>query len=507
VRRVTALLILGLLQGCSFEPHFTRPNAAIPRSWPVGDAYLWQAEAALPSLSYRDVFKDPKLQAIIVEALANNQDLRQAVANIASARAQFHVQRAALFPQIDATASITREHVSNVGTTAGTTAPGSGGNSSGGSAGGGASQTGVSRTIDEIEAGTTAWEVDLFGRLRSLTHSAFDLYLGQEAAARAARLTLVAGVANAYLQLAADRSLLAIAIDTEKSAQITVDLTQARLNGGVAPRTDLRQAQTVLATAQADEANQRTLVAQDRNALELLVGAKVADDMLPSSIEAVAGLLGELPAGLDSAILLRRPDVVEAEYQLRGANARIGAARAAFLPRISLTGLAGLASGSLGSLFAGGAFAWTVEPSVTQPIFDAGANAGNLSYAKAQREFYLAGYQKAIQTAFREVADGLARRGTIGAQVAADLLNLNAAEDSYRLALARYRMGVDPYLNTLDAQRTLYAARITIANVQLIKAQNLVTLYQALGGDQLIENLPGTDAARRELEQVGRTTN
>ena len=348
-------------------------------------------------------------------------------------------------------------------------------------------------------AGATSWEIDLFGRLRSLTRATFDIYLGQEAAARAARLTLVADIANAYLQLAADRSLLAIALDTASSAQTTVTLTQARLDGGVAPRTDLRQAQTVLATARADQANVTALVAQDRNALDLLVGAPVADALLPPSIEAVDALLGELPAGLDSQVLLRRPDVVQAEYQLRAANARIGAARAAFLPRISLTGLAGLSSTALSALFTGGAFTWTVAPSASIPIFDGGANAGNLAYAHAQRDYYVANYQKTIQTAFREVADALARRGTIDAQLAADQLNLEAAQDTLNLDVQRYRTGIDPYLNTLDAQRTLYDARRTISTARLTRAQNLVALYQQLGADALIADLPGGQAAEGDL--------
>ena len=230
--------------------------------------------------------------------------------------------------------------------------------------------------------------------------------------------------------------------------------------------------------------------AQDLNALQLLVGAPVADAQLPATIEDADASLAELPAGVDSSILLRRPDVVEAEYYLRAANARIGAARAAFFPRISLTAVAGFASTALSNLFTGGAFSWTVAPSATLPIFDGGANAGNLAYARAQREAYLASYQKAIQTAFREVADALARRGTIDAELSADQLNATAAEDRLTLDTARYRQGIDPYLSTLDAQRTFYAARRTLVNARLAKAQNLVDLYRTLGGDQLVEASP-----------------
>lgn len=487
MKRIAALLALTALTGCTLEPHYARPAPAIPPHFPLGDAYLRQSEATLPSVSYRDIFRDPRLQAVIAQALANNQDLAQALANIQSARALYRVQRADIFPPMDASGGVTLRHNPDNGTPAG-----SQGNSGAGGGASGGSNNGGHTTSYDIQAGTTAWEIDLFGRLRSLSHSAFDQYLASEAAARATRLTLVADIANAWLKLGADRSLLAIAEDTEKSAQVSVDLTQARLNGGVAPRTDLRQAQTVLATAQADRARQQTLVAQDINALQLLIGAPPAEASLPSSIEDADGSLAELPAGLDSSILLRRPDVVEAEYQLRAANARIGAARAAFFPRVALTAVAGLASGGLSSLFTGGAFNWTVAPSATLPIFDWGANAGNLAYSKAQRDADLAAYQKAIQTAFRETADALARRGTIDAEVAADQLNLTAAQDTFTLDTARYKQGIDPYLNTLVSQRTFYAARQTMVAIRLTKAQNLVSLYQVLGGDQLVESLPPT---------------
>ena len=480
MKRMAALLALSTLTACSMDPHYVRPTPAVPQSFPQGDAYPREAEAPLPGVSYRDIFRDARLQSIVEQALANNQDLRQALANIQSARALYRVQRADIFPQIDASAGTTTRR----GSTQGGTNTGTGGTANGGTSGHN------TVTTYDVQAGTTAWEIDLFGRLQSLSRSAFNQYLASDAAARATRLTLVSDIADAWLKLAADRSLLLIAEDTEKSAQTSVDLTQKRLDGGIAPRTDLRQAQTVLATAQADHARQTTLVAQDINALQLLVGAPVADNLLPATIEDADGKLAELPAGLDSTILLRRPDVVEAEYQLRASNARIGAARAAFFPRISLTAIAGLASTALSDLFTGGAFGWTVAPTAALPIFDGGANAGNLAYARAQKLGYIAAYQKAIQTAFREVSDALARRGTIDAETRADQLNATAAEDTLNLDIARYRQGIDPYLNTLDAQRTFYAARQTVVNIRLTRAQNLVDLYQTLGGDQLVEAMP-----------------
>jgi multidrug efflux system outer membrane protein len=480
-RLITLLCCASTLSACTLEPRYVRPTPAAPPSWPVGDSYLRSTEASLPAVSYRDIFRDPRLLLIIDRALANNQDLRIALANVESARAQYRIQRADLLPEIDANARLNTGDSGNTRNSNGSTT-GTGGTTTGTGNSGSGRTTTYSANI-----GMTSFEIDLFGRIRSLTKAALQTYLGTEAAARSARLTLVSEVASAYLTLAADRSLLTIATETEASAQRSVDLTRARLQGGIAPRTDVRQAETVLAQAQSDRANQTTLVAQDRNALELLVGSPVPDSDLPASIESVDGLLAELPAGLDSRILLRRPDVVQAEYQLRAANARIGAARANFFPTISLTALAGFASTALSSLFTGGAFAWSVAPSATLPVFDAGANASNLAYAKAQRDLAVAQYQKTIQTAFREVADALARRGTIDRQFKAQLDLEASASDNYMLANARYREGIDAYLTTLDAQRTLYSARKSLASARLVHADNLVTLYRTLGGDQLLD--------------------
>jgi len=480
VRGAIALgVVTTLLAGCTLEPHYARPAAAIPTTWPVGPAYPASSEPAAPSVSYRDVFRDPHLLAILGKALANNQDLRAAMANVEIARAQYRIQRAELLPRIEATGNFTENHGPlTVGGTNGVTTR----------------VPNTSRTYN-VDVGFNAFELDLFGRLRSLTHAAQEQYLATEAGARAARLTLVGETADAYLTLAADRSLLAIARDTQASASKTVDLTRARLTGGIAPRTDLRQAETLLNQASSDVAALMTQVAQDRNALELLTGAPVADADLPTAIEGVDGLLSEVPAGLDSHVLLRRPDVAEAEYRLRAANAQIGAARAAFFPTISLTALAGQASPALGALFNGGNRTWQFGGNVAQTLFAGGANVAGLAQTKAQRELATANYQKAVQTAFREVADALARRGTIKDQMAAQEGLLTAATDSYNLEVARYREGVDPYLNTLDAQRTLYTARRSLAATRLEQATNLVALYQTLGGDRSLDAMPVTRAA------------
>jgi multidrug efflux system outer membrane protein len=452
----------------SMEPHYERPAPSVPGSWPVGDAYLRQSEATLPAVTYQQIFRDPRLQTLIGQALVNNQDLLVAAANIAAAREQYHIQRANQLPQLDANAGVTltgdRDKTVSADYQAGLSVP--------------------------------SFELDLFGRLRSLSHVQLERYFATAAGARATRLTLVAEIADGWLAYAADASLLLIARETAASAEKSVTLTRLRLQGGIAPRTDLRQAEQILTSAQADLAQQRTLVAQDINALQLLVGTPIDPKLLPASIDEAAPTIGELPAGLDSYVLLRRPDVVEAEYQLRAANAQIGAARAALFPKISLTGLLGFASSALTSLFTGGAFGWQASADAAYTIFNAGAGRANVRLSEAQRTAALGTYQKAIQTAFREVADALARQGTMADQLAARQKQQSAAADYYLLAEARYKAGVDNFLSTLDAQRSYYSAQQLLVQTKLTAARNRVDLYQSLGGDSLLDAAPSPSASR-----------
>ena len=441
------------------QPAYVRPGPSIPASWPQGDAYLRQTEATLPAVTHRDIFQDTRLQTLIEQALANNRDLMVAAANIAAAREQVRIQRAQQLPQIDATARASAD------------SGGDGENVS---------------TRYEVGVGINAFEIDLFGRLRSLTDVQRNRYFATEAAARATRLALVADIATAWLTYAADASLLSIAEDTVASAEKSVRLTRARLQGGIAPRTDLRQAEQILEGARADAADQRTALAQDVNLLRLLVGAEIDATLLPASIDQAAPTVKELPAGLDSLILLRRPDVVEAEYQLRAANAQIGVARAALFPRITLTGLLGFASTSLAGLFSGGAFQWSPGSDVTYTIFQGGAGRANVRLTEAQRDAAVATYQRTIQRAFREVADALARRGTIGEQLRARQSQREAAADTYLLTEARYRNGIESFLGSLDAQRSYYSSQRTLVLSRLETATNLVDLYRSLGGDSLL---------------------
>ncbi|MFL6725419.1 MAG: efflux transporter outer membrane subunit [Sphingomicrobium sp.] len=476
MKRSACLLAL-LASACTtMEPKYVRPDPAIPASWPIGDPYLAQAEIGLPVLTYQQVFTDPRLQTLIREALANNRDLMVAASNIAAAREQYHIQRAQLLPTVNAGAGVTVS---------------------------GDKSNNVSANYN---AGiqVPSFEVDLFGRVRSLTHVQLERYLATEAGARATRLTLVANVVSAWLDYGADSSLRLIAEQTAASAQKSVQLTQLRLRGGVAPRTDLDQAEQILAGAQADLARQRTAVAQDVNALQLLVGAPIDASLLPGSIDEAFGKIAPVPAGLDSYVLLRRPDVLQAEYQLRAANAQIGAARAALFPRITLTGLLGFASSALAKLFTGGAFGWSAGADATYTIFQSGAGHANVRLSQAQRNAAVATYQKTIQSAFRDVADALARRGTMNDEIAARQRDQSAAADNYTLTEARYREGIDPFLTVLVAQRSYYSAQQTMVQTKLTAAQNIVDIYQSIGGDTLLQATPVCQALPGDTSNAGK---
>ncbi len=459
--RIRALLMASTLAlaGCSLAPKTVLPAPPVPQSWPAGDAYLLQSEAALPILSYKSVFTDPRLQSLTDRALANNRDLRVAYANVAAARAQVRVTRSGQFPELGISAG------------AGYSDSGTGAGSGGGSG------------DFSLRGGITAFELDLFGKLANATEADRNRALGTEAASRTVRLALIANLADAWATYGADRDLLKIAEDTAANARESVRLTKARLDGGVAPRTDLRQAEQILATAEDSIAQQKTALAQDENLIRLLVGDEVDRALLPASLTEVTPAIVSLPAGVSSEILLRRPDVIEAEYGLRAANADIGVARAQLFPSISLTGLLGFASNALSSLFDSGSFSWSAGGDATATIFDAGGRRAGVAVSEAQRDAALAGYEGAIQTAFREVADALAVQGTIAERVRAAAANSEAANDTATLADARYKGGVDSFLSSLDAQRSLYAARRSEIGTQLLLVSTRIALFRALGGD------------------------
>ena len=452
-----------LLAGCTLAPKYTRPEAPVPAGWPSGPAYdNAQASPGAPAaaeLKWREFFTDERLRSIIEEALKNNRDLRVAALNVERARALYGIQRAELFPTVDAVGSGSKQRVpadlSSSGKAATTTQYG-------------------------VNLGITSWEIDFFGRIRSLKDAALQEYLATEQARHGAQILLVSGVANAYLALAADRENLRLArstLDTQKEAY---GLIRRRFDVGLSPELDLRQAQTRVDSARVDSAIYSRLAAQDENALDLLVGSKVPPGMLPDNV-ILASPFREISPGVSSEVLLRRPDILQAEDLLKAANANIGAARAALFPRISLMTAFGTASGELSGLFKPGSEAWNFSPQIVAPIFDARARAA-LDAIKVEREIAVTQYEKAIQAAFREVADALAVRGTVEDQLSAQQSLVEAASVTYRLSNARYMKGIDSFLGVLDAQRSLYAAQQGLIAVRLTKFANQVRLYAVMGG-------------------------
>ncbi|KJJ98238.1 multidrug transporter [Pseudomonas sp. 21] len=451
----------GVLSGCSLIPDYERPEAPVAAAYPQGEAYdAGQPATAGADIGWREFFKDPQLQRLVEVSLENNRDLRVAALNIEAYRAQYRIQRADLFPAVDAGITGSRQRL-----------PAD------------LSTTGSSMISSQYGAtlGVTSWELDLFGRLRALRDQALETYFASEEARRSTQTSLVANVANAYLTLRADQAQLELTRNTLGTYQKSYDLTKRSYEVGVASALDLRQSQTSVESARATLAQYTRLVAQDQNALVLLLGSGLPGD-LPQGRQLSDELLATVPAGLPSDLLQRRPDILQAEHQLKAANANIGAARAAFFPNISLTANAGSLSPDLSGLFDGGSGSWLFKPSITLPIFNAGSLQASLDLAKVQKDINVAQYEKAIQTAFSEVADGLAARGTFNEQLQAQRSLVDATSEYYRLADKRYRTGVDNYLTVLDAQRSLFSAQQQLITDRLNQLTSEVNLYKALGG-------------------------
>ncbi len=458
LRKLAPALAAVLASACSMIPDYPRPVAPVPASFPNA-APADVATPAADAIAWRDYFADAQLHEVIALALANNRDLRVAALNIERARARYGIQHAELFPSVGATGAMTTQRLP-----------------------GGAN--GKADTTRQYSAtlGFSAYELDFFGRIRSLDAQALELYLGSEEARRSVQISLVAEVANAWLTLAHDRERVTLATRTYESRLKSHELIRRSFELGAVTALDLHQSQSLLQSARGDLARYTTLVAQAENALALLVGAPVPAGWLPDRLSDKLSAVAELPAGVPSEVLARRPDILAAERALRAANASIGAARAAFYPTITLTGAAGVASNSLEDLFEGGSSSWAFIPQIRIPIFEAGRLQASLDLAEVQRDINVAQYEKSIQNAFREVADALAERATVAERLDARRQQVEAARASLRLSEARYRGGVDSYLGLLDAQRALYFAELELIAARLNEASNRVTLYKALGG-------------------------
>jgi len=463
-RLVALVLALGVVgSGCTMAPKYKRPSAPIPGQWPTGDAYGVAKPQTVSSnvmqLKWQEFFTDPKLKKIIEMALNNNRDLRLAALHVERARGLYGIQRAELLPVIN------------------------------GDAGGGEQQSsadliapGAKRTSKayEVNLGVTAWEIDFFGRIRSLEKQALEEYLDTEQARCSAQISLISSVANAYLAFAADRENLVLAENTFESQTSSYNMVKRQYELGVATKLDLHRAQTPVEIARRDIARYQQLVAQDQNALDLLAGSPVPKDLLPSNLGSVKPTQ-TIAAGISSEVLLNRPDILAAEHQLRGAYANIGAARAAFFPRISLTTTLGSASSDLSGLFKAGTATWLYAPQLVMPIFDARTWSA-YKVSKVDRDIALTKYEKTIQTAFKEVADALAVNGTVEQRVVAQKALVETVSETYRLSKSRYTMGIDSYLGVLDAERTLFAAQQALVYLRQEKLANQIHLYAVLGG-------------------------
>ncbi|HEY0905918.1 MAG TPA: efflux transporter outer membrane subunit [Methylophilus sp.] len=475
--RLLCLLLASLsLAGCvDLAPLYQRPTPPVPAT--VGSPET--SAVRLETLAWQEVISEPRLRDTLRLALENNRDLRVASLNIEKARALYQVQRADLFPTVTGTLSETASKgMANTGTT-------SNGTSTSGSNSGVVSSGGSSGTISHVyraTVGFSAYELDLFSRIRNLNAVALQTYLSNEETRKSTQISLVGEVATAWLTLAADQAALAVATQTLQSQQQTYTINQKMFDLGVTNALSLQQLRTSVEAANVAVATYRLQIKQDAQALNLLAGISLPATLLPGDRLPDTIINTALPTGIRSEQLLQRPDVRAAEHLLQGADANIGALRAAFFPTISLTTTVGTASTQLNGLFDQGSGIWTFVPQVSLPIFNGGRNRANLEAGKLNRDILLAQYEKTVQTAFSEVANALAQREGVQQQLVAQRALVTAAGEAFRLAEARYQKGVDSYLVVLDAQRTLYTARQTLLSLQLAEATSQLTLYKVLGG-------------------------
>jgi outer membrane protein, multidrug efflux system len=463
---IVAAVLASTVAGCSLAPDYRRPALPIALSWPSYAApNTHETNRPADEIGWRQFFVDPVVQELIALSLANNRDLRIAALNVAQAQAQYRIERASLFPKINGTAELDKSITP--GDTIGA--------------------RGAYAVRDySLGLGAVNWELDLFGKIRNQAEQAKETFLSDEETQLSTQISLIAQVASTYLAWLSDKDSLKVSLDTVKVQSDSLNLTEQKVSLGTATALDAAQAETSLRSAQASVSQYTRQLAQDMDEIVLLVGTQLPDE-LTRRMNKVAGLSSEprfpmLQPGLPSDLLLRRPDIRAAEHTLIGANANIGAARAAFFPSVTLTGNYGTASSSLKRLFGPGQAAWLFEPTITVPIFDAGNNEANLDVAQIEARSDIASYEKAIQSAFHDVADALVARTTYARQVISEQALVDASMRYYNLADSRFRAGADNYLNVLVARNSLFSAQLTLISLKLSAAQNMVTLYKALGG-------------------------
>jgi len=456
-------ILLFLLTSCTMIPEYQRPDAPIPKEWPKGEAYQELKLDDTPeakSLKWNDFLTDEKLQKLVEIALKNNRDLKLSALNVERARAYYGIQRAEILPAINLIGSGQRQRIPET-----------------------LSNNNKAEIASQysVTFGISSWEIDFFGRLRSLSEMALERYLAEESTYRAARLSLIGALAIAYYTYATDIENLKVAKETLKNQEENYELIKKRYEVGLASEIDLHRAKTQVDIAREATTRYTQIVAQDKNTIDLLAGETVKSELLPEGLKIKPPK--DISPGLSSEILLNRPDILAAEHTLKSYNAQIGAARAAFFPRISITTLIGTATRELSGLFEAGSKTWTFQPQTILPIFDARVWAAH-SAAKVEREIALTNYERTIQQAFKEVSDALAVKGTIEQRIKAVSSLVESLRETYRLAKIRYENGIDSYLSVLDAQRSLFQAEQQLNNLILEKYANLVTLYKVLGGGE-----------------------
>jgi len=457
---ILSVVVIGLT-GCNLAPPYRRPEAPVSSTWPTGSAYrIEKGDRPLGTkLSWQEFYHDKHLQEIIALALKNNRDLKLAILNVERTRALYGIQKAELYPSVSAAASGSKSRL-----------PAD------------LSPTGKATTQEryDVALGITAWEIDFFGRLRNLRDQALDDYLAEDFARRSAEILLISTVVNAYITLTADREILKLLEMMEEAQRKTLDLVKKRYDLGLASEIELNQAKSQVDAIKGETARIIQKIAQDENTLRFLVGTDIKEELL-SKILSELNEPPEISAGLPSEILLQRPDVLAAEERLKAAHANIGAARAAFFPRISLTTSFGTASAELSGLFKSGSATWNFVPQLAVPIFDARTWSA-YDVAKVNRDILLTQYEKTLQIAFKEVADALAAESMLKEQLDAHYSLVSALEKTYTLSLVRYEKGIDSYLNVLDAQRSLLAAKQALVNLRLSRFANRAILFKVLGG-------------------------
>lgn len=452
-----AAALLAALSGCSLIPNYQQPASPVAAQWDTVDTQ--HSAVVLPD--WREFFQDQQLQSLIETALHNNRDMRIAALNVDAFRAQYRIQRSARFPSVDAGGGANRQRI-----------PGN------------MNPAGNDSTINSqysADLGITAWELDLFGRLGSLRDQALETYFASEQAQRSTQLSLIASVATAWLSLQADQEALQLVRDTLATYEDSLRLVERSYDAGVASLLEVQQARTSTSSARVSLAQFERQSAQSRNALNLLLGGEPDID-ISTPVPLKHFKFAELPVGLPADLLQRRPDILQAEYELKAANANIGAARAAFFPSISLTATAGSLSPDLSGLFDSGSGSWLFKPSINLPIFNAGRLRANLDYSEIQKDIRVASYEKAIQTAFQEVADGLSNRMTYKQQLIAHDELVQSGEEYYTLADRRFIEGIDNQLTRLDAQRLLFDAQQQRISTHFAQLASEINLYKALGG-------------------------